>query len=235
MVSSCFYCSLIFILIVAKCDAFKLNSTPIKITTNISKFIAISTLSLSILLGSSASIVHAGLFDSAEQSIVNDISNYQKPIFELLDQLKPITTANPIGVWTTTQLLKGGKEDSDVVLNYASVYFQPLQIKMEKASKILKISDETSQKRLETLPLLLKGHLLELNQAITSQKAPEQEKEVEEIQETTAEFLKLVSTNYDVNPYIPPRPLTDKEIFGPLGCEFWGKKRLEGSNACTEI
>ena len=65
--------------------------------------------------------------------------------------------------------------------------------------------------------------------------AKEQAKEVDEVRETLAEFLKLAGTKYEVAPFKPIRPLTDKELFGPLGCEFWGKKRIPGSNACAPI
>lgn len=104
---------------------------------------------------------------------------------------------------------------------------------MEKLAPVLKLKDEEAQKRVEILPQLMKGHILELNQAIQEMKATSQAKEVEEVQETLAEFLKLASLSYEVKPYTPIRPLTDAELYGPLGCEFWGKKRVPGSNACA--
>ncbi len=54
------------------------------------------------------------------------------------------------------------------------------------------------------------------------------------MQETLAEFIKLAATNpnYEVTPYTVSRPLSDKELYGPLGCEWWGKVRVPGSNAC---
>jgi len=104
---------------------------------------------------------------------------------------------------------------------------------MEKLAPQLKLTDEEAQKRVEILPQLMKGHILELNQAIQEMKASSQSKEVEEVQETLAEFLKLASNQYEVKPYTPVRPLTDAELYGPLGCEFWGKKRVPGSNACA--
>jgi hypothetical protein len=58
-------------------------------------------------------------------------------------------------------------------------------------------------------------------------------KEVAEVQETLAEFLMLASSKYDVKPFMPPRPMTDKEFFGVFGCEYWGKKRIEGTNKCA--
>jgi hypothetical protein len=141
---------------------------------------------------------------------------------------------NAIGVFAVTQLLKGGKEDSDVVANYMSNYIKPCQMKMEKIAAKMALEGE-SQKRLEILPQLMKGHIIELTLAIKSEKAEEQAKEVEEVQETLAEFLKLASDKYKVVPYAPARPLTDKDYMGPLGCEFWGKKRIEGSNKCEPI
>lgn len=107
---------------------------------------------------------------------------------------------------------------------------------MQDVSTQLKLSNEASQTRLLVLPLLMKGHIAELSQAITEQKASSQEREVEEVQETLAEFLKLASTipSVTVTPYVPPRPLTEKDYLGPLGCEFWGKVKATGSNACIE-
>lgn len=49
-----------------------------------------------------------------------------------------------------------------------------------------------------------------------------QAKEVAEVQETLAEFLKLASSKYPVVAFVPPRPMTDKEFFGLFGCEYWG-------------
>lgn len=60
----------------------------------------------------------AGIFDSQEQNTVYEIGGYQKVVNELLDQLRPIDLPNAVGVYIPTQLLKGGKEDSAVVLNY---------------------------------------------------------------------------------------------------------------------
>jgi len=177
----------------------------------------------------------AGLpfFASEEQGMVDSIAAYQKPVFELLDQLRPSNVPSPIGVYAMTQVLKGGKEDSNVVLGYLSSYISPLQKKMSEAAGKLKLPSSTDQERLAILPSLMKGHILELEQAINEMKAESQAKEVEEVQETLAEFLKIASTNYEVKPFVPTRPLSDAELFGPLGCEFWGKKRVEGSNACA--
>jgi len=104
---------------------------------------------------------------------------------------------------------------------------------MEKVAANLKLPSEEDQKKIEVLPLLMKGHIAELTQAIQSMQAPAQEREVAEVQETLADFLKLAATKYVITPYVAPRPLSDAELFGPLGCEFWGKKRIEGSNACA--
>lgn len=151
----------------------------------------------------------AGFFESSEQSLVNGIAKYQAPVAELLDQLRPTELPNSIGVYSKQQLLRGGPEDSAVVLNYLETYIKPCQIKMADAAPQLKL-DEESQKRLELLPALMKGHILELQQAINEQKAESQAREVEEVQETLAEFLLLASKKYEVTPYKPSRPLSDK-------------------------
>lgn len=123
----------------------------------------------------------AGWFASPEQQQVDKISMCQRPVAELLDQLRPADIPNPIGVYTRTQLLKGGKEDSIVVQNYLSRYIQPCQEQMAAASETLSLKDTDLQKKLETLPLLMKGHIVELQQAIASEKAEEQAREVEEV------------------------------------------------------
>ena len=193
------------------------------------KSIMVSAMSSMFLMGFDA---HAGLFTSHEQDVINEISSYQRPVNELLDQLKPSNVPNAIGVYSNTQVLKGSKEDSDVVLLYLEGYIKPCQVKMEKIAKSLQLSNPEEQKKVEVLPLLMKGHIAELSQAIIAQKAEFQAREVQEVQETLADFLKLASMKYDVQPYIPVRPLSDAELFGPLGCEFWGKKRVVGSNQC---
>lgn len=106
---------------------------------------------------------------------------------------------------------------------------------MLEAANKLKLANAADQTRIELLPLLMMGHILELNQAIKDMKADSQAREVEEVTETLAEYLKLASSKYSVNVYVAPRALTEKEYLGPLGCEFWGKKRIEGSNACASI
>ena len=177
----------------------------------------------------------AGLFTSEEQDQIERIASFQRPIFELLDQLRPSVVPNTVGVYAQTQILKGGKEDSDVVLNYLETYIKPCQSKMLEAASKLKLANAADQTRIELLPLLMMGHILELNQAIKDMKADSQAREVEEVTETLAEYLKLASSKYSVNVYVAPRALTEKEYLGPLGCEFWGKKRVEGSNACASI
>ena len=136
-------------------------------------------------------------------------------------------------MYASTQVLKGSKEDADVVTTYLYTYISPMQKKMEEVAKNLKLPQESDQTRVEILPALMKGHMLELQQAIKEQKFDEMAKEVEEVQETLAEFLKLASTAYSVTPFVATRPLSDSELFGPLGCEFWGKTRVPGSNACA--
>ena len=194
-----------------------------------------------LILGSILSLVgsqlkaNAGFFSTQEQDQIDEISKFQKPIAELLDQLRPTNTPNAIGVYSMSQMLKGGKEDSDVVLSYLEFYIKPCQRVMESVAGRLKLSSEEDQKKIELQPFLMKGHIAELTQAIQSMKAVDQEREVKEVFDTLADFLKLASTKYTVQPYIPSRPLTDAELFGPLGCQFWGKKRVEGSNACADI
>lgn len=151
----------------------------------------------------------AGFFESTEQSLVNSISKYQAPVAELLDQLRPTELPNSIGVYTKQQLLRGGPEDSAVVLNYLETYIKPCQKRMAEAAPKLMLEGE-SQNRLELLPALMKGHILELQQAIDEQKADSQAREVEEVQETLAEYLLLASKKYEVTPYKPARPLSDK-------------------------
>jgi len=126
-------------------------------------------------------------------------------------------------------------EDSNVVKTYEEVYIKPLQNAMEKSVNVIKLNNDEQQKRLEILPQLMKGHILELDQAITSLSAKEQEKEVEEIVETLNEYLNLVKNQYNVVVYQPVKALSDAALFGPLGCEFYGKKRVPGSNACIEV
>lgn len=176
---------------------------------------------------------NAGFFSSQEQDQIDEICKFQKPIAELLDQLRPSNIPNAVGVYSNAQVLKGGKEDSDVVLSYMEVFIKPCQRLMEKTAATLKLPSEEDQKKVEILPLLMKGHIAELTQAIQSMQAPAQEREVAEVQETLADFLKLASSKYTIAAYVAPRPLSDAELFGPLGCEFWGKKRVEGSNACA--
>lgn len=180
------------------------------------------------------SVTHARFFGSEAQNLVDDINALQKPVAELSDQLRPQNIPNSIGVYTSIQVLRGGPEDSNVVQGYVSTYIQPLQLKMEQAASKLRITDTAAQERLMILPSLMKGHIFELKQAIKEMSAANQLKEVDEVQETLAEFLKLASAQYEVTPYRPARILTDSELFGPFGCEFWGKKRIPGSNKCAE-
>jgi hypothetical protein len=189
--------------------------------------------SAALLVGISGRAANAGLFSSAEQDGIDAISSYQKIVAELLDQLKPVEIPNAVGVYAPTQVLKGGKEDSAVVATYMYTHFMPLQAKMAELAPKLKLSEDT-QKRVEVLPGLMKGHLLELKQAIAEMTATSQAREVEEIQETLAEFLKLASSKYNVTPFVPSRPLKESELFGPFSCEFWGRTRLPGSNTCVD-
>lgn len=127
-----------------------------------------------------------------------------------------------------------GVEDSNVVKTYEEVHIKPLQNAMEKSLNVIKLKNDEQQKRLEILPQLMKGHILELDQAIASLSAKEQEKEVEEIVETLNEYLNLVKNQYEVEMFQPAKAISDKDLFGPLGCGFYGKQRVPGSNACVE-
>jgi len=143
---------------------------------------------------------------------------------------------NAIGVMTETQVLRDDPESSAVVLNYLETYIKPLAKKMEVLAPTLSgiLETKEDQERVLLLPQLMRGHIAELNVAIKSRKSGEEKKEVDEVQETLAEFLKFsAKAKFDFEPLTAPRPLTDKEFFGPLGCEFWGRKRIEGSNTCA--
>lgn len=80
----------------------------------------------------------------------------------------------------------------------------------------------------------MKGHILELTDAIRAERMDRQTKEVEEVQETLTDFLKLASTKYEVKLYSKPQTLSDAQLYGPMGCEYWGKHRASGSNLCAE-
>ena len=152
------------------------------------------------------------------------MASYQKSIYELVNMLKPSMTPNAIGVYSMQQQLKGGKDDSDVVLLYNINYVIPLQKKMAEVAGKLRL-DAEAQERVEILPKLMLGHSLELKAAIKSQRADEQLKEVEEVLETLNEFLELASKKYDVKMYVDVKQISDKDLYGPLGCEFWGKEK----------
>lgn len=181
--------------------------------------------SLLLPLLSFSNTARAGLFSSEEQESINSIAIFQKPVYDLIEQLRA----------GKNQVLKGGPEDSNVVQQNVNIYIVPLQAKMSETSPKLKLSNSADQARIELLPLLMKGHILELAQAIKDGKAQSQFKEVEEVQETLQEYLKLASTKYTVPAFVPPRPFTDAEFFGPFGCEYWGKRRVEGTNKCETI
>lgn len=199
----------------------------------------LGTMGLGLPIGLTPAIVNAAplrFLPSSEQSAVDAIASYQLPIFQLQEQLKTSPTANAVGIVVETQVLKDGPEDSAVVLVNMETYIKPLQKKMEGLAPSLAtiLEAKEDKERVILLPQLMKGHILELTEAIKSQKSAGEKKEVDEVQETLAEFLKISGkAKFDFEPLIPPRPLTDKELFGPLGCEFWGKKRIAGSNACS--
>jgi hypothetical protein len=47
----------------------------------------------------------AGFFQSAEQDGVDALAQFQKPIAELLDQLRPSVVPNAVGVYIPTQVI----------------------------------------------------------------------------------------------------------------------------------
>ncbi len=69
-----------------------------------------------LLTGIVASNIHISpaqafsIFPSTEQSTVNTIASFQKPVYELYDNLRPSEVPNPIGVYMTQQILKGGTD-----------------------------------------------------------------------------------------------------------------------------
>jgi len=177
----------------------------------------------------------SGFFSSKEQDAVDSVASFQKPVDNLLSQLSVIDQPNAIGVYAKQQLLRGSKEDSDVVATYLNVYIRPLQEKMAQAVQVITVTDSSNQERFKTLPLLMKGHILELEDAIRAQKADAQAREVQEVKETLDEFLKIAATvpSLSVPFYQTPKPASDAELFGPFGCQFYGKSRVPGSNACA--
>ena len=204
------------------------NNEKIKFANDVSKAIGIGSIILTFALPKAAK---AGFFQSKQQDLIDEVASYRKPIYDLYEQLTPTVLPNAIGVFSKTQTLKGTKEDSYVVVNYLVNYIKPLQQKMKDAAPLLSL-DEKSQERLLILPSLMIGHILELQQEISTLSVEGQAREVKEVLETLAEFLTLASSKYNVPPFDPTHTLTDAEFYGPLGCEFWGKKRVEGSNAC---
>lgn len=224
--------SLLSVLLWQSGQGIRLRSTTAKLALA-ARLLLIPLSSTTILLPPPAQAAGIRLFPSAEQSAVDEIANFQRPIAELLDQLKPTLTPNPVGVWVEQQVLRDGPEDAAVVFLNMETYIKPVQSKMSAAAAKLDLPAAADKERLAILPALMKGHILELTEAIKTRKAEPMRKEVQEVQETLSEFLKLASTKVEVDPYIPTRPLSDKELFGPLGCEFWGRKRVLGSNACA--
>ena len=71
-------------------------------------------------------------FPSEAQKGVDAVASYQKNIYELVNMLKPNMVPNALGVYSMQQQLKGGKDDSDVVLLYNINYVIPLQKKMDE-------------------------------------------------------------------------------------------------------
>lgn len=179
--------------------------------------------------------VQAGWFGpSPVEKQINDLCTCQKQVTILHQQLQPGLVRNSIGVEIPTQLLRGGPEDSAFLQTTLETKLKPCQNTMQTLAPQLTELDEESKKKITNLPLLMKGHLLELQQAIDSQKVSEQEKEVAEVEETLNDYLNVVNTKYPVNFYEgKAKPyISDKDYYGPLGCEFWGKVHIDGSKNC---
>lgn len=124
----------------------------------------IAQASLGILGGLVATQRANAFFESEGQLLTNDVSKYQRPVSDLVCQLQPTEQPNAVGVYAKSQMLKGGSEDSAVVLVYLSTYINPLQKAMVKA--VNKIDIPENNERLKILPGLMLGHSLELKQAI---------------------------------------------------------------------
>jgi hypothetical protein len=101
------------------------------------------TTAASVLTYSSQS-AKAGLFQSEEQDKVEELNKYQKPIFELLQQLRPTMTPNTVGFFAMSQTLKGGKEDSGKILLDDEIYLPQDEM---KSSIRLKRSKRTMYKK----------------------------------------------------------------------------------------
>ena len=78
-------------------------------------------------------------FPSDAQKGIDSVAAFQKPVYELLNMLKPSMVPNAVGVYSMQQQLKGGKDDSDVVLLYNINYIIPLQKKMDEVAGKLKL------------------------------------------------------------------------------------------------
>lgn len=159
------------------------------------------------------------LFEGGVEAGLNEIAALTFRTDKLVDDLKSKT-------------LKGGEEDSIVVYRTARAFLDPLQAKMLEVAPTLGLAAE-AQKRVELLPLLMKGHLLELDAACRSKDAKEQLQEALEVQETLEEFLTLAGVKYTITRPEPRRSATPLEYYSIFGCEAYGQKRRENSNQCV--
>lgn len=126
--------------------------------------------------------------------------------------------------------LKGGAEDSAVVVRILETFLKPMQQTMAKAAPAMRLAGRENVERVKLLPLLMKGHLLELEEACEAGSAKDQLREVEEVKETVDEFLALAKSRYEVTAKAPTSPEGDQ--LGIFGCTFYGLKRVEGTNTC---
>mmetsp|Transcript_1244 Transcript_1244/g.1656 ORF Transcript_1244/g.1656 Transcript_1244/m.1656 type:complete len:242 (-) Transcript_1244:200-925(-) len=208
----------------SKCHTKHIDSPLEKVDGSVSRRDILKTAPLvflgGVLSGSSRSeaIFGFGPSKSQEQKNVEEIAKYRVPVEKVVKELK-------------SKQLRGGPDDSFVVINYLKTYYDPMQVKMVEVAKTLNLEAE-KQKKIETLPLLMKGHLLELQQACVAQSAKDQLEEMEEVEETLAEFLTLAQSKYNIPELVDSRSATPEEYFGAFGCEFWGLKRRKDSNYC---
>lgn len=159
--------------------------------------------------------------ESIERDI-KEIAKVQERVLEVQSQL-------------VNRELRGGNEDSQVIKNYKKTYYDPSLVKMIELAPKLKLESSKQQERAQILPLLLKGHYIELDAAIAKKDAKEQLEEITEAADTINEFLTLAANKYTVPEiYVfNPSGYKPEKDYGPFACEFWGRERLAGSNKCV--
>ncbi|CAM9731474.1 unnamed protein product [Ectocarpus sp. 4 AP-2014] len=156
--------------------------------------------------------------DNPELEAVVKVAGYSRFVNKLEQDLK-------------AGALKGGPEDSVVVLRVLEVYLEPMQEEMLKVAPLMQLAGRESRERVKLLPLIMKGHLLELKAACGTKDAKEQLEEVQEVRETLDEFIALAKTRYEIAP-LDPEGAPDGDQLGIFGCSFYGMKRTDGSSRC---